>query len=135
VVSVQVAHVAPAAVIAQAEAAERGGFLLSLTCCSAIAQKLMQETTQKLRHPNIIASRIRIVSGKRTRAESATSLVHEILFMTAGSKGARKHGTIHDPVKSRVMYPVCACPCVRGSPRCLWTTVLLPRNLRCVMAL
>jgi len=30
VVSVQVAHVAPAAVIAQAEAAERGGFLLSL---------------------------------------------------------------------------------------------------------
>ena len=72
-----------------------------LTCCSAIAQKLMQETTQKLRHPNIIAYRIRIVSGKRTRAESAASLVHEILFMTAGSKGARKHGTIHDPVKSR----------------------------------
>jgi len=67
-----------------------------------------------LRHPNIIAYpyRIRIVSGKRTRAESAASLVHEILFMTAGSKGAGTHGTIHDPVKSRVVYPVCmpVCP-------------------------
>jgi len=77
---------------------------LFLTCCSAIAQKL--------RHPNIIAYRIRIVSGKRTRAESAASLVHEILFMTAGSKGAGTHGTIHDPGSC---IP-CACPCVSGAP-------------------
>jgi len=71
-----------------------------------------------LRHPNIIAYpyRIRIVSGKRTRAESAASLVHEILFMTAGSKGAGGHTGPSMIPSNPVMYPVCMPVCVRGSP-------------------
>jgi hypothetical protein len=69
-----------------------------------------------LRHPNIIAYRNRIVSGKRTRAESAASLVHEILFMTAGSKGAGGHTGPSMIPSNPVMYPVCMPVCVRGSP-------------------